>query len=205
MDFLGQIKETWFYALVVAVVSACAITYSVVEVIIIRTMRKRNAEQTEEIKSLNNILNNLKQQYDIPDSVIADYNKKYTYLPQEIEFENLNVINADLTKSIQTIIKRNVTTQIQYPGFTITISTSTVNPDGETKFNVGYIHPKKEIPESLQFSLHPAQFMTVNSAGNEYHFFYLQLIASDPLSKYAMVNVATFSDLRNILDKTTIG
>ena len=187
---LETIKKTWLYAIAITAITVSAITYGVIKTIIspLKDENKRlddklnNAKQ--EIISLKSTLSLAKDQYDIPDSTIEDFaQQKYESDIKSLDYENLNIIKSpDLVKPVITVIERNQTTQVLFKKFPITISTANVEPDGKTKFNVGYVLPNKEIPESLQFDLYPSQATTVIS-DKGVELFYVEFLASNPRKK----------------------
>ena len=142
------------------------------------------------------------KQYDIPDSALYDLERSAKEPPKTNEIRTLQSIKQDSLDSIVTTkILRNQTTQIDYPGFDITVSTASVKPDGQTILNVGYVVPTSELPESLQIELYPAQTMTIMSsedAGN-LKMFYISLIASDHFEKSALIEVHLLKKLRDMV------
>lgn len=77
-----------------------------------------------------------------------------------------------------------------------------MNSDGKTTFNVGYILPKDEIPESLQIELYPAQSVTVASS-DDVQLFYVNLLGADPSQKSALIKVVTLSGLSEMLRESS--
>jgi ribosomal protein S16 len=198
MSYLERLKGSWLYAIAITAVSTSAITWGVVQVLVLSPMREDYARQSEELQSLKKTLNLVKSQYDIPESTIADFFGSVKEKERKPDFQNLAVLESpDLIATVQTVIRRNKTSQIQYPGFSITIATSEVDQNGRTTFNVGYTQPNSEIRESLQFNLHPAQTMIVQNE-SKVLIFQVTLVAADPFEKSALVEVTTLSTLKEL-------
>jgi hypothetical protein len=202
MSYLERLKDSWLYAIAITAVSTSAITWGVVQVLVLSPMREDYARQTEELKSLKQTLNLVKSQYNIPDSIIADFFGSVKERERKLDFQNLAVLESpDLISTVQTVIRRNKTSQIHYPGFSITIATSDVGQNGLTTFNVGYDQPNSEIRESLQFDLHPAQTMIVQNE-SKVLIFQVTLVAADPFEKSALVEIKTMSTLKELFQSS---
>ena len=202
MSIIDKLKDSWMYTIAITVVSTSAITWGVVQNIVVSPIKDNLTRQSDRVRQLEDSIRQLMQQYDIPDSALYDIIKSANELPKTNEISTLNTIKQDSLDSIVTTkIRRNQTTQIDYPGFVITISTASVNPDGQTTLNIGYVVPISKFPESLQTKLSPAQTMTIMSSENagNLKMFYIYLIASDPVGKSALIEVHLLQDLRNIL------
>lgn len=204
---LETIKKTWIYALVITIVTSSSITYLILEKTILSVHAEKNNHLTEQLEKaqieagrLKSILTMVKDQYDIPDMTIENFAfDSYKSDIKNIEFTNLNVVETfDIVKPVISEVKRNQTTQILYKQFSVSVSTADVEQDGKTILNVGYHLPTEDLPESLQISLYPSQSMTITSTEN-FHIFYIQLQAVDPLQKTALIKLVTLRALRDIL------
>lgn len=176
----------------------------VVQNLVVAPIKEDLTRQLERVNQLEAVLAQAKAQYDIPDSVLYDLNNSAKEYKRSNAFSTLHEIDQEnLNTSVKSIINRNQTTQINFSGFVITISTANVNPDGETVLNIGYILPSDEMPESLQIKLYPAQTMTITSSAktNNVHLFYISLIASDPAIKNALIEVSLMKGLKDMLSK----
>ena len=169
---------------------------------VVSPIRDDLTRQSERIKQLEGVLSQVKNQYDIPDTVLYDFSNANKELSKANAVNTLTIIEQkNLNTSVKTTIIRNQTTQINYSGFVITMSIANINSDGETIFNIGYIIPSSEIPESLQIKLYPAQTMTIMSSESTKNLkmFYISLIASDPSTKNALIEVSPLQALRDML------
>ena len=202
MTITERLREIWIYLIAITVISTSAITWGAIQNLVVSPIRDDLTRQSERIKQLEGVLSQVKNQYDIPDTVLYDFSNANKELSKANAVNTLTIIEQkNLNTSVKTTIIRNQTTQINYSGFVITMSIANINSDGETIFNIGYIIPSSEIPESLQIKLYPAQTMTIMSSESTKNLkmFYISLIASDPSTKNALIEVSPLQALRDIL------
>lgn len=202
MTITERLRESWIYLIAITVISTSAITWGAIQNLVVSPIRDDLTRQSERIKQLEGVLSQVKNQYDIPDTVLYDFSNANKELSKANAVNTLTIIEQkNLNTSVKTTIIRNQTTQINYSGFVITMSIANINSDGETIFNIGYIIPSSEIPESLQIKLYPAQTMTIMSSESTKNLkmFYISLIASDPSTKNALIEVSPLQALRDIL------
>jgi nucleoside 2-deoxyribosyltransferase len=103
------------------------------------------------------------------------------------EFSGLRVIAKNDATRARALIKRGVSTQIKYPGLTISISLISVDEDGFSKLSIGYEFESPVLTESLRIELYPSSSTSVLS--RSVRIFYVMLIAVDIARKSAVVEV----------------
>lgn len=113
MLIIDKLKATWLYAIVITAGSAGAITYGVLDAVVVTPTKEEVIRQAAivselrgQIESLRKTLNRAKDQYDIPDAVIADFSRPNETSTKAIDFENFDVIEPDkLTAPVTTVIR----------------------------------------------------------------------------------------------------